>query len=306
MVEQAPAWAAPLVLGLLLALCVGAATFDAALAPGRGLAGALRAPWQEAARLVVQQRRTTVANDPLLWRIGGAALLVVAALMVAVVPWGDWTLLDSAVGVVWFNAMDVLLWAALWTAGWGANSVWPLVGGNRFLAQALSYELPLMFALICPALGAGSLRLADVQAEQAGLWFVVTMPVAFAVFCVCVLAFSLWGPFAAPVGADLGGGVLAESSGIDRLLLLLGRYALLVAGAAFAVPLFLGGGEGPLLPPVLWSVVKTVLVLGLLVACRRRFALLRPERFAELAWVVGIPLVLLQILAVSLTVLGRS
>lgn len=303
MVEQAPAWAAPVVVGVLMLLALTGAWLDAALAAGRPR---LAVPFQETARLLVQQRRTTTAPDPLLWRMGGASLLVVACLMIAVVPWGGWTMLDSSVGVVWFNAMDVLLWAALWCAGWGANSAWPLVGGHRLLAQALAYELPLMFALISPALAAGSLRMADVQAAQDGLWFVVLMPVAFAVLLISVLAFSVWGPFSSPMGRDLGGAVLAETSGVDRLLVLVGRYALLAAGAAVAVPLFLGGGGGPVLPPVIWSVVKTVTVLALLVATRRRFALLRPERFAELAWLVGMPLVLLQVLIVAVYVLVRS
>jgi NADH-quinone oxidoreductase subunit H len=302
-VEQAPAWAAPVVVGVLMLLALTGAWLDAALAAGRPR---LAVPFQETARLLVQQRRTTTAPDPLLWRMGGASLLVVACLMIAVVPWGGWTMLDSPVGVVWFNAMDVLLWAALWCAGWGANSAWPLVGGHRFLAQALAYELPLMFALISPALAAGSLRMADVQAAQDGLWFVVLMPVAFAVLLISVLAFSVWGPFSSPMGRDLGGAVLAETSGVDRLLVLVGRYALLAAGAAVAVPLFLGGGGGPVLPPVMWSVVKTVTVLALLVATRRRFALLRPERFAELAWLVGMPLVLLQVLIVAVYVLVTS
>ena len=48
--------------------------------------------------------------------------------------------------------------------------------------------------------------------------------------------------FSAAVGRDIAGGLLADVSGIDRLLILTGRYAVLTAGAAFAVPLFLGGG----------------------------------------------------------------
>lgn len=303
MVEQAPAWAAPLALAAVLTLAGVAASLDAVLAHGRR---AVTVPWQESARLLVQRRRTTLANDPLLWRIGGGSLVVVAALMVAVVPWGGWTVADLAVGVVWFNAMDVLLWAAVWLLGWGANSAWPLIGGHRYLAQALSYELPLMFALLGPALATGSLRVTDVQAAQSEVWFAVVMPVSFGVYLVCVVAFSLWGPFSAPAGSDVGGGVFAETSGVDRLVVRVGQYALLAAGAAFAVPLFLGGGAGPLLPDALWSVVKTVLVLGVMVSCRRRFALLRPERLAELGWVLGIPLTLVQLLLVSLLVLGRS
>ncbi|MGV7756188.1 NADH-quinone oxidoreductase subunit H, partial [Mycobacterium kansasii] len=74
-------------------------------------------PLVEIARLMRQRRRTLVAADRLLWRIGGGGLIVVALLMVTVVPLGRWTLVDLDVGVVWFNALDVMVWALVWLAG---------------------------------------------------------------------------------------------------------------------------------------------------------------------------------------------
>lgn len=295
---------------LLGALALAAACLDgvlAARASGARAAGTgWAAPLAEGARLMRQRRRTLVAADVLLWRVGGAGLVVAALLMVVVVPVGGWTLADLAVGVVWFNAMDVLVWAAVWLTGWGANSAHALVGGYRFLALALAYELPLMFALTAPAVAAGSLRLGDVAAaQQDGVWFALWMPVAFGVYCLGVVAFSVWGPLSVAAGADVAGGVLAELSGVDRLLVLGGRYALLAAGSAFAVPMFLGGGAGPFLPDWAWSAVKTVLLLGALVALRRHVPALRPERFVEVGWLVLLPAVLLQVLVVSVVAVWR-
>jgi NADH-quinone oxidoreductase subunit H len=162
----------------------------------------------------------------------------------AVVPVGDRTLLSTSADLVWFNAMEALLWAAVWLIGWGPNAVHSLVGGYRFLAQGVAYELPLMFAIITAGLGAGSLRTTDVVAAQSDLWFVVTMPVAFVVFLGSAAAFAFWGPFAAPAGADIAGGVLSELSGVERLLVEAGRVVLLGASAAMAAALFLGGGSG--------------------------------------------------------------
>lgn len=309
MTEATPWVAAPVAALLLAGLAVTAAALDAVLvARSAGSAGlvAYRAPLQETARLLLQRRRTTLAPDALLWRFGGAALVTVALLMLAVVPLGRWVVVDLPVGVVWFNAMDVLLWAAVWLAGWGANSVYGLVGGYRYLAQALSYELPLMFALVAPATAAASLRVGDIVAAQSGLWYAVWMPVSFVVYLGSVLGFAMVGPFGYPAARDIADGVLAEPSGVDRLLLLAGRHALMVAGAAFAVPLFLGGGAGPLLPSWLWSLVKTLLVLGVLVGLRRRLPTVRADRFAELGWLVALPLALAQVLVVSLVVLVRG
>lgn len=298
------ALAAAAILGLL---ALFAASLDSTLtARADGLGAGLTGPLLETARLMRQRRRTLVAADALLWRIGSTGLIVVALLMVVVVPLGHWTLLDLDVGVVWFNAMDVMVWALVWLAGWGANSVHPLIGGYRFLAHGLGYELPLMFALVSPAVAAGSLRVGDVAAAQHGLWFVVWMPVAFIVYCVGVVAFSVWGPFAPAMGADIAGGVTAELSGVDRLMLHAGRYALLAAGAAFAVPMFLGGGAGPLLPGWVWSIIKTVALLGVLVWLRRAVPVLRPDKFMEIGWVVLLPAVLAQGLVVAVIGIWRS
>jgi len=299
----------PVAAAMLLAMATGGAILDGALAArgeGRPWRTGLALPFAESARLLRQRRRTTVAADVPLWRIGGAGLLVVAMLMIVVVPLGRWTVGDLPVGVVWFNAMDILIWAAVWLAGWGPNSAHALVAGYRFLAQALAYELPLMFALTAPAVAAHSLRVADVVAAQRGLWFVAWMPVAFLVFCAAVMAFSVWGPFAAAADVAGAGGVLAELSGIDRLLLLAGRWALLAAGAAFAATLFLGGGAGPLLPAWLWLLVKTAALLTVLVLLRRQLPTVPPERLIEVAWLVVLPLVLLQVLIVSIVVVARS
>lgn len=301
-------WTVPAAL-LLAALALLAAALDGALGAGvsrRGLVPGAAAPLREVARLLRQRRRRTVQADLLLWRVATSALVPLALAMVTVVPLGRWTLFDSPVGVVWFNALDVVVWALVWLAGWGPNAAFGLVGGYRFLAQALAYELPLMFALVAPPVAAGSLRVGDVAAAQEGLWYAAWMPIAFVVYCLGVVAFSVWGPFSAAVGTDLAGGVLTELSGADRLLFLAGRYALLSAGAAFAVPLFLGGGSGPLLPGWLWVLVKAVLLLAALVVLRRRLPAVRPDRFVEAAWVVLLPLVLVQDLVVAVVAVGRS
>ena len=305
-VQVSPAWAVLAPFGLLLFALAGAGLNGAltARSAGRPFLSGASAPLAQVARLLRQRRQVTVAADVLLWRVGTGGLVVVALLKILVIPLGSWTLADLDVGVVWFNTMDVMIWALFWLIGWGANSAHALVGGYRFLSLAVAYELPLMFTLTAPAVAARSLRVGDVVAAQQDLWFVIWMPIAFVVFCGSVIAFSSWGPFSAAVGRDIAGGLLADVSGIDRLLILTGRYAVLTAGAAFAVPLFLGGGAGPLLPAWLWTIVKTALVLAALIAIRHRLPTIRPDRFAEVAWIVVLPATLLQVLIVAIMAKG--
>ena len=308
MVTSAPLWSVlvvPAVLAGFAAVAVLADALLAARAAGRPARLAAAGPVTGAARLLVAQRRVTPAPDALLWRLGLWTVPAAGVLAALVIPFGTVTASRMSVGVVWFNAMEVLTWAGLWMAGWGANSALSLVGGYRFVAQGLAYELPLMFALISAATGAQSLNVADIVAAQSHLWFAVWMPAAFVVYLAGVYAFSFLGPFGYPAGADLAGGVLAELSGVDRLVIEAGRWLLLAAGAGMAVPPFLGGGAGPVLPAWAWSAVKTLAVLALLTWGRRRLPVLRADRYAELAWVVLIPLSVGQALVPALVDLTR-
>ena len=298
MIDVAPWWGALVLIAVLAAFALGAAAFDAALA-GRGGTEPLRT----VAGLLVQQRRTLTAADPLLWRAAGIALFMAAVLASMATPLGSRAVADPPIGIVWFNAMEVVAWAAVWLAGWGPNSAFGLVGGYRFVAQGLAYELPHMFVLTTAALGAGSLRIGDIVAAQQDVWFVVWMPVAFVVYLVSVPAMAFFRPFDHATGADVAGGATAELSGVDRLVFTAGQWLLLVSGAAMAVPLFLGGGAGPVLPGWLWSLVKTAAVLALLVWAGRRLPTIRMERFTELSWLVLVPATLLQALFVSFVVI---
>lgn len=308
MAASVPLWSVllvPAVLGGFAAAAVAADAVLAARAAGRPTGRAVLDPLAGAARLLAGQRRVTVAPDALLWRLGLWTVPAAGVLAALVVPFGTVTASRMSVGLVWFNAMEVLTWAGLWMAGWGPDSALSLVAGYRYVAQGLAYELPLMFSLISVAAGAQSLDVAGIAAAQSHLWFAVWMPAAFAVYLAGVYAFSFLGPFAYPAGADLAGGVLAEVSGADRLVIEAGRWLLLTAGAGMAVPLFLGGGAGPVLPAWAWSAVKTLAVLGLLTWGRRRLPTVRADRYAELSWVVLLPLSVCQALVPALVDLAR-
>lgn len=295
MVDSAPLWAVAVLPAVLVLAAWATATVDArSTGPGR-----------EALRLMVQQRRITRAADTPLVQLGTTLLPVAAVLAAAVLPFGFRSVSDLPDGIVWFNAMEALAWAAVWLTGWGPNSTLSLIGGYRFLAQGLAYELPHMLAITTAALGAESLRVGAVVDAQSGLWFAVWMPVAFGIYLLSALAMAFWGPFDQPAGADAAGGAAGELSGVDRLVFLGGRWLLLVVAAAFAVPLFLGGGHGPLLPGWAWTVLKTAVVLGFLLWARRRVPTVRMERYVELAWVVLTPLAVAQALVVAVVVLAR-
>lgn len=192
MVETAPWWGGLLLPAVLVSFGFAGSVLDRAIAARAAGVHRFDNPVHSAAGLLVRQRRRTLAADSVLLRSGGVTLVVAGVLASLATPLGHWVVSDFSVGVVWFNAMEVLAWAAVWLVGWGANSAFSLIAGYRFVAQGLAYELPHMFALITTALGAGSLRVGDIVAAQDGLWFVVWMPVAFVVYLLSALAMAFF------------------------------------------------------------------------------------------------------------------
>jgi NADH-quinone oxidoreductase subunit H len=70
----------------------------------------------------------------------------------------------------------------------------------------------------------------------------------------------------------------------------MGRAAMLVSFSAVAATAFLGGWLGPVLPGPVWLILKTLVVLGVILALGRLLPRPSPERFLTWAWVVLLPL----------------
>lgn len=258
--------------------------------------GALALPARRGLGLLLRPRAKTDHPDPEAWALAPAALAGLAAVGLASIPLAPGlAVADVSAGIVLFGAAMALVMVAVFLQGWSANSVHPMIAGYRFVAQALSYEMPLALVLIGAALPAESLSVGAIVESQAHLWNAIRQPLGMPLFLVAVAGLGFWGPLALPEGEDLAGGTSAEVSGAARLTWKVARLMVLVAGAAMTAAVFLGGWHGPWLPGPAWSIVKTVAVLVLLVWARHRFARVPIERFVWASWVVLIPLALLDV-----------
>ena len=260
------------------------------------LGDAFLSPFRGAAVLVRQRRTTTERPDPQSWALAPALLLGLAAVMVAVVPAAPGVAIaDVPHGVVVFGAAAATVVIPVFLQGWAPNSAFALIGGYRMFAQGLSSMIPFALVLIATALPAESLAIGDIVASQQGLWNVVRTPLGLPVYLATVTALAFWGPLTTPAGRDLAGGIDVEASGAHLLSWRIGQAAVLVGMAAVGASVFLGGWAGPLLPGPVWVAVKTAVLLAVLVAAGHLVPRVRIERFVVVAWMVLLPLALLDI-----------
>lgn len=263
---------------------------------GAGWRGALVIPVQSAALLLIQERRSTERPDALGWALAPALLVALAAVALAMVPLGPGLVAaDPTTGFVVFSAAIALVMIAVYLHGWSPNSALALHGAYRYGAQALSFQIPFLLAMLATALPAESLSIVDIVAAQEPLWNVVRQPLGLPIYLIVGLAVSFWGPLNLPDATDLADGTSVEDSGIARLLWKAARAALLVAVAAMGAAGFLGGWWGPWLPGPVWTLLKTLGLLLVLIGAGHLLPRVRIQRFVMVAWVVLIPLALANV-----------
>jgi NADH-quinone oxidoreductase subunit H len=181
--------------------------------------------------------------------------------------------------------------------GWASNSKYALLGSIRGLAQLISYELSMGLALVPTVMLAGSLRLSDIVAAQEGMWFIVYQPVAFVIFLISIAAECKRIPFDIPEAeGELVAGFHTEYSGMRFGLFFVGEYINIIVLGGLATTFFLGGWQGPVLPPFVWFSVKTLAFAFFFIWMRGTLPRLRYDQLMHLGWKVLTPLALVNIL----------
>ncbi len=265
---------------------------------GRMVAAAvLLEPIREGCLLLNQRLTCTERPDLLLWTIAPATYAAVAACALTVVPLADSTAIaDVRTGIVLFGAAEALAIVALYIHGWSPNSHLALIGGYRFVALGLSYELLSMFVLIAAALPAESLQISKIVDSQQVLWNVVRQPLSLPLWIIVSLGVTFTGPLNLADGTDLASGTSIEVSGRHLLLWKIARGGMLTVFSAMGASILLGGWNGPLLPGWAWIVVKTLALMLLFVWVGRNIPRIPAERVVLYLWTIGLPLSFLHLL----------
>jgi NADH-quinone oxidoreductase subunit H len=72
-------------------------------------------------------------------------------------------------------------------AGWSSNNKYALLGAFRTVAQMVSYEVPMVIALLIPVILARSMSLQTIVDSQ-NPWYVFVAPLAAVIFLVTSIA----------------------------------------------------------------------------------------------------------------------
>ncbi|MFQ6058128.1 MAG: NADH-quinone oxidoreductase subunit NuoH, partial [Anaerolineae bacterium] len=223
-------------------------------------------------------------------------------LVLAVIPFGRGMVgTDLNIGFLYVIAVSSTATIAIFMAGWGSRNKYALLGAMRAVAQIVSYEIPQVLSVVGVLILAGSLSMVSIVEAQRTLWFVLLQPIGFLIFLIASVAEINRTPFDLPEAeSEIVAGYHIEYSGLKFAMFYLAEYLGPLVISAIAVTLFLGGWQGPLLPPYVWFFLKSLLIVFVIVWLRSTLPRLRVDQLMNFAWKFLVPLALANLLMAGL------
>jgi len=229
-------------------------------------------------KLLMKEDIHATLTDKSLFLLAPSVFLAPVIGAFAVIPFSPYIAVPGtalATGIVYYVAMSSIDIVGIIMAGWSSNNKYSLIGGLRSAAQMISYELPLVLALVGVVMltsilansGIGTISIQGIIDSQSSslwpgkgipfwdfifqgftpwAWFFLVQPLMVVIYYICGLAETNRAPFDLPEAeSELVAGYLTEYSGMRWALFYLGEYGNMTIVSAIATTLFLGGWSGP-------------------------------------------------------------
>jgi len=269
-------------------------------------------PIADGIKLLFKEDIVPANADRLIFLLAPAISIVPALIVFAVIPFGpSFVITDVNVGLLYVFAVTSLGVYGIVLAGWASNSKYALLGGLRSSAQMVSYELSLGLSVVGIVMMTGSLSLVDIVEAQKGSWYgiiprwnVFPQFLGFVIFMVSSNAELNRAPFDLPEAeTELVAGFHTEYSSMKFAMFFMAEYANMIAASAMATTLFLGGWQGPLLPPVFWFCLKVFCFLFLFMWLRATVPRFRYDQLMGFGWKVLLPAALVNVMLTAAALL---
>jgi NADH-quinone oxidoreductase subunit H len=261
-------------------------------------------PVADAVKVLLKENIVPTAADKIVHWLAPVIAFVPVLLIMAVVPFQNGAMLaDLNIGILYVVAISSVSTVGVFMAGWGSSNKYSLLGAMRNVAAVVSYEIPLVLAIVGVVLVAGSLSMNQIVLAQ-DIPFILLQPLGFVLFFIAACAEINRSPFdLMEADSEIVAGFHTEYSGMKFAMFYLVEYAEAIAMSAIITTLFLSGWRGPLLPPWLWFIIKTLVVFFVMVWTRATLPRVRIDQLMALAWKFLFPLAIINLFVTAIQVL---
>lgn len=285
----------------------------------------------DAIKLLCKENITPDASEKFMFNLAPLLAFVPVMVVWGLIPFSsEFDTMSFSVSALLFTAISSIPILGMLLAGYASNNKYSLMGSVRSVAQAISYELPIIFVLLSVVVLASSLNLRQIVFAQISGgapntpvcgYFIFPAFLGFLIFFICGIAELNRCPFDLPEAeSELVSGYNTEYSGMKFAFFFLAEYAMMFAMCAFMATLFLGGFLSPLgfyisekifdnthisqilvyFEQAFWVLLKTFVLIFCMMWVRATLPRLKSHQLNAFAWKVLLPLSFLNLLIVCL------
>ncbi len=269
-------------------------------------------------KMFTKEDITPAAADRIVYNIAPGLSVISAIMVFAVIPFAPGFVGSTMnAAVLYIVAVGGLGTLSILMGGWASNNKYALLGAFRVVAMLLTYEIPMVSALIIVTMAAGSMSMVNIIEAQSGMWYIVSLPLAFLIFFLSGIAETGRSPFdLIEAESELIAGFHTEYSGIKFGLFMIGEYVHMFALSFFCAVLFLGGWQplpvinvlallsGPLAAIVgfIVLVIKVFLIVFVLMWFRGTLPRFRIDHLLDFGWKFLVPVSFALLIGVAVVV----
>ena len=283
------------------------ARFQDRLGPNRLGPFGLIQPFADIIKLFIKENITPVGVDKVVYNLAPVLSVFSVLILWAIIPLAPVIIgVDLNVGLLYLVAAGSIGTLSIIMAGWSSNNKFALLGAFRQVAAMISYEIPMVIALLIPTVLAGTMGMLGISEAQGGLWYVVLSPLGALIFLISAVAELGRAPFDLSEGeSEVVAGFHIEYSGMKFGWFYAGELLHAFTFGGFWGILFFGGyhffGLENLGPLVAAAIVLFKALLGYWVIMWIKYTLMRIRIDHMLAfnWKFLVPLSLVVLMVTA-------
>jgi NADH-quinone oxidoreductase subunit H len=283
------------------------ARFQDRLGPNRVGPFGLIQPIADVIKLLIKEDIMPAGADKIVYNLAPIIALATVLLIWAVLPITS-TIVGANinVGVLYIVAIGAISTLGIIMAGWASNNKYALLGAFRTVAQMVSYEVPLVIALLIPVILARSMGLADIVEGQS-VWYIVVAPLALLIVFITSVAELGRAPFdLSEAESEIVAGFHIEYTGMKFGLFYAGELLHALTVGAIVSTLFLGGWRGPgaeayPILGVIYFFIKAFFVYWVIMWVKYSLPRIRIDHMLGFNWKFLTPLALVVLMVTAIT-----
>ena len=277
----------------------------------------------DALKLLCKENITPNKVDRILFNIAPILVFIPMFAAVGIIPYSsEFTFVNTQTNVILYLILVAFPVLSIFLAGWASNNKYSLMGAMRSIAQILSYELPITFAVLSVVVLASSMNMTSITLAQSSKWgifgwFGIPCFLGLIIMFICVLAELNRCPFDLPEAeSELICGYNTEYSGMRFAIFYLSEYGLMFASAMFIAILFFGGYLSPFgkylfgnsflvyFEQAFWLFLKASLIIFVMIWIRATLPRLASFDLLKFSWAYLLPISILNLFAMVLIKFG--